>query len=320
MNVPLEAWNLESISKIASRIGNPIIMDRITTSMCEKAYGMASFDRVLVEVDAGKELLKILECVIKGLVDLWRLRLNTHGDPLFVVFGHGFDKCTNRELIEAMKKHIASGVMVSQAVIPSPNGPGKRHTTTRDTVPCLAEGDFGVMEKSGAFSTAQARKYETIPRALNNRRNSDSLGTLDLDLESCIYTNDIILSDGLGRLNCLTNRNLYTFQNYSLFGSQKREPPLATLRAQEIASSSIYKACNSITTFKVIDFILRWSIADEGFLMVADEGFRIMLFGLQNYNAKLSDFGLTKDGPADGQSHVSTRVMGNHGYAALCFV
>ncbi|KAK1424850.1 hypothetical protein QVD17_20189 [Tagetes erecta] len=35
-----------------------------------------------------------------------------------------------------------------------------------------------------------------------------------------------------------------------------------------------------------------------------------------NYNAKLSDFGLAKDGPADGKSHVSTRVMGRYGYAA----
>lgn len=35
-----------------------------------------------------------------------------------------------------------------------------------------------------------------------------------------------------------------------------------------------------------------------------------------NYNAKLSDFGLAKDGPKDGQSHVSTRVMGTYGYAA----
>nr|GEY98652.1 protein kinase-like domain-containing protein [Tanacetum cinerariifolium] len=34
-----------------------------------------------------------------------------------------------------------------------------------------------------------------------------------------------------------------------------------------------------------------------------------------NSNAKLSDFGLAKDGPADGQIHVSTRVMGTHGYA-----
>ncbi|KAL7582244.1 hypothetical protein Lser_V15G44253 [Lactuca serriola] len=35
-----------------------------------------------------------------------------------------------------------------------------------------------------------------------------------------------------------------------------------------------------------------------------------------NYNAKLSDFGLAKDGPIDGKSHVSTRVMGTQGYAA----
>ncbi|KAL8225224.1 hypothetical protein R6Q57_017781 [Mikania cordata] len=34
------------------------------------------------------------------------------------------------------------------------------------------------------------------------------------------------------------------------------------------------------------------------------------------YNAKLSDFGLAKDGPTGGKSHVSTRVMGTYGYAA----
>ncbi|XP_022857707.1 receptor-like cytoplasmic kinase 176 isoform X7 [Olea europaea var. sylvestris] len=35
-----------------------------------------------------------------------------------------------------------------------------------------------------------------------------------------------------------------------------------------------------------------------------------------NYNAKLSDFGLARDGPTGGKSHVSTRVMGTYGYAA----
>uniref|UniRef100_A0ACD6A2G4 Uncharacterized protein n=1 Tax=Avena sativa TaxID=4498 RepID=A0ACD6A2G4_AVESA len=35
-----------------------------------------------------------------------------------------------------------------------------------------------------------------------------------------------------------------------------------------------------------------------------------------DYTAKLSDFGLAKDGPVGEKSHVSTRVMGTYGYAA----
>ncbi|XP_072962774.1 probable serine/threonine-protein kinase PBL17 [Typha angustifolia] len=34
------------------------------------------------------------------------------------------------------------------------------------------------------------------------------------------------------------------------------------------------------------------------------------------YNAKLSDFGLAKEGPMGDQTHVSTKVMGTYGYAA----
>ncbi|KAH9710636.1 protein kinase domain-containing protein [Citrus sinensis] len=39
-----------------------------------------------------------------------------------------------------------------------------------------------------------------------------------------------------------------------------------------------------------------------------------------NYNAKISDFGLAKLGPAGGESHVTTRVMGTYGYAAPEYV
>uniref|UniRef100_A0ACD5Y1K4 Uncharacterized protein n=1 Tax=Avena sativa TaxID=4498 RepID=A0ACD5Y1K4_AVESA len=35
-----------------------------------------------------------------------------------------------------------------------------------------------------------------------------------------------------------------------------------------------------------------------------------------DYNTKLSDFGLAKDGPLGDETHVTTRVMGTHGYAA----
>ena len=36
----------------------------------------------------------------------------------------------------------------------------------------------------------------------------------------------------------------------------------------------------------------------------------------QDYTAKLSDFGLAKEGPKGDATHVTTRVMGTHGYAA----
>ncbi|KAE9594388.1 hypothetical protein Lal_00001095 [Lupinus albus] len=39
-----------------------------------------------------------------------------------------------------------------------------------------------------------------------------------------------------------------------------------------------------------------------------------------NYNAKLSDFGLAKDGPEGDKSHVSTRIIGTYGYAAPEYV
>lgn len=41
---------------------------------------------------------------------------------------------------------------------------------------------------------------------------------------------------------------------------------------------------------------------------------------MQCYSAKLSDFGLAKDGPRGDQTHVSTRVMGTYGYAAPEYV
>lgn len=36
----------------------------------------------------------------------------------------------------------------------------------------------------------------------------------------------------------------------------------------------------------------------------------------EDFNPKLSDFGLAKLGPTEGEDHVSTRVMGTYGYCA----
>lgn len=48
--------------------------------------------------------------------------------------------------------------------------------------------------------------------------------------------------------------------------------------------------------------------------------YSVEVYAFQEYNAKLSDFGLAKDGPEGDNTHVSTRVMGTHGYAAPEYV
>jgi len=55
-DLPLECWNARALSKIASRIGKPISTDKMTLSK-----ERLSFARVMVEVDASKELVSSLE-------------------------------------------------------------------------------------------------------------------------------------------------------------------------------------------------------------------------------------------------------------------
>ncbi|GJU58820.1 RNA-directed DNA polymerase, eukaryota, reverse transcriptase zinc-binding domain protein [Tanacetum coccineum] len=56
MNPPLEAWITKGLSALASRIGKPLIMDAMTTKMCNQGIGRLGYARVLVEVNAKKDL------------------------------------------------------------------------------------------------------------------------------------------------------------------------------------------------------------------------------------------------------------------------
>ncbi|GJW12093.1 RNA-directed DNA polymerase, eukaryota, reverse transcriptase zinc-binding domain protein [Tanacetum coccineum] len=57
-NVPLEAWSIKGISAISSRLGRPIMMDKMTTDMCKEGSGRLGYASVLVEVNAEKEYLE----------------------------------------------------------------------------------------------------------------------------------------------------------------------------------------------------------------------------------------------------------------------
>ncbi|GJU57817.1 hypothetical protein Tco_1235583 [Tanacetum coccineum] len=67
-NVSLKARiNVKGISRIASRLGNHIIMDKITATMCENKYWMSKFAKVLIEVDAENALVESIEICYKSL-------------------------------------------------------------------------------------------------------------------------------------------------------------------------------------------------------------------------------------------------------------
>ncbi|GKG03658.1 hypothetical protein Tco_0311294, partial [Tanacetum coccineum] len=62
----MEAWSVKGIRALANSLGKPIIMDDMTAKMCAKGEGRLSFARVLIEIDAGRELNKEIEVVYKG--------------------------------------------------------------------------------------------------------------------------------------------------------------------------------------------------------------------------------------------------------------
>lgn len=65
-NMPMEAWCIKGVSAIASSLGKPLIMDKVTTKMCYDGNGRLGLARVLVEVRADKELKKENEICYKN--------------------------------------------------------------------------------------------------------------------------------------------------------------------------------------------------------------------------------------------------------------
>lgn len=63
-NIPLQYWNLAGLSRIGSGVGNIVMADSMTERMCRDASGRLSFAKLLIEVEANKELPDQLFVVI----------------------------------------------------------------------------------------------------------------------------------------------------------------------------------------------------------------------------------------------------------------
>ncbi|KAJ9566818.1 hypothetical protein OSB04_002784 [Centaurea solstitialis] len=64
--LPLDVWDYEIISRIASVVGEPVSVDRYTDEVCVTKSGRANFARVLVNVSADYELPSNIDAIILG--------------------------------------------------------------------------------------------------------------------------------------------------------------------------------------------------------------------------------------------------------------
>ncbi|GJR86259.1 RNA-directed DNA polymerase, eukaryota, reverse transcriptase zinc-binding domain protein [Tanacetum coccineum] len=101
VKLPLEAWMVKGISSIASSLGKPLIMDKVTTQMCTEGIGRIEFARLLMEMNAKTNLKDRIELCYKNknnetvgtkFVDVeyaWKHVRCSH----CAVFGHEYSKC-----------------------------------------------------------------------------------------------------------------------------------------------------------------------------------------------------------------------------------
>ncbi|PWA46915.1 hypothetical protein CTI12_AA503860 [Artemisia annua] len=114
---------------MVSSIGVPIIMDRMTTSICEKPYGRASFARILVEIDSNKALVDNVELWYESLGKILRLRVEYNWVPHRCeeckVYGHYTSECVKK--VNMVSKVNKNGETVKAADVMKSNSNGKNH-------------------------------------------------------------------------------------------------------------------------------------------------------------------------------------------------
>ncbi|GJY79667.1 RNA-directed DNA polymerase, eukaryota, reverse transcriptase zinc-binding domain protein [Tanacetum coccineum] len=121
-NIPIEAWTVKGISALASRIRKPLIMDYVTASKCKQGVGLVRFARVLIKVNAKKEMSDNVEVVYKSSKGSFQCRNNikviyewkSHVWTDCGVFGHDDRKCPKKVPINLIKDRSEKSETVMQ--------------------------------------------------------------------------------------------------------------------------------------------------------------------------------------------------------------
>ncbi|GJR79144.1 zinc knuckle CX2CX4HX4C containing protein [Tanacetum coccineum] len=103
-DVPIQVFEEDGISLIATFIGKPIMLDSYTSSMCNDSWGRSSFARCLIEVNSEVDLVDVVTIGIPSLTgdDFIKetIRVEYEWRPprcdICKIFGHVHDHCPKK--------------------------------------------------------------------------------------------------------------------------------------------------------------------------------------------------------------------------------
>ncbi|KAJ9546322.1 hypothetical protein OSB04_018865 [Centaurea solstitialis] len=123
--LPLDVWDYEIISRIASVGGEPVSVDRYTDEMCETKSVRANFARVLVNVSADYELPSDIDAIILGKLKKFKTEFLRKPKRCShcKVFGHDFDMCVVRpRTVDEVEKNKPLSCDVGESSKPKDDG------------------------------------------------------------------------------------------------------------------------------------------------------------------------------------------------------
>ncbi|KAJ9536686.1 LOW QUALITY PROTEIN: hypothetical protein OSB04_un000159 [Centaurea solstitialis] len=110
-NIPLAAFNVEGIGRIASTLGIPKQLDSATAAMCDKSWGRPGFAKVLIDIWAIGDLKREIDVVVPSLSGEADAKVKVGVEYMWepvqcnhcMVFGHKKSACPKSVEITASK-------------------------------------------------------------------------------------------------------------------------------------------------------------------------------------------------------------------------
>ncbi|GJT43502.1 reverse transcriptase domain-containing protein [Tanacetum coccineum] len=112
-DIPIVAFTADGLSVMATKLGNPIMLDSYTSSMCLQSWGRMDYAGAFIDTKADRELNKDMVIVIPKVKDdgevLYTVRVEYECEPprcgVCMVFGHNDMLCPKWPTEKPNKQH-----------------------------------------------------------------------------------------------------------------------------------------------------------------------------------------------------------------------